>query len=169
MELERKIKILGFKVGFDLVGISALQPSQYKNQVETWVKQGYHGQMLWFDRNLARRLDPRKNLFGKAKSAISVGLLYRSVDIPLELRQDPSRGLIARYAWYDDYHQIMQKFLAELAEAIGKLIDHQWQYHIYIDTGPVLEREVGSCGGLGFVGKNTTLINPILGSYFFFR
>lgn len=167
MKLEQKIKTLGLKVGFDLVGVTRLEPSQYQSQVETWVKQGHHGQMTWFDKNLSRRLDPRKNLFGKAVSAITVGLLYRPVDIPTELRQDPSRGLIARYAWYDDYHQIMQKLLVELAEKIGQQIDNQWQYHIYIDTGPVLEREVGSRGGLGFVGKNTTLINTNLGSYFF--
>jgi epoxyqueuosine reductase len=167
MELEKKIKILGLKVGFDLVGITRLQPSQYQAQVETWVKEGHHGEMTWFDKNLARRLDPRKNLFGQGVSAITVGLLYRPVDIPVELRHDPSRGLIARYAWYDDYHQIMQKLLEELAEKIGRQIDNQWQYHIYIDTGPVLEREVGSRGGLGFVGKNTALINPTLGSYFF--
>lgn len=167
MKLEQKIKNLAYEVGFDLVGIANLKTSQYKAKVKNWVKNEFHGQMHWFKENLDRRLEPRKNLFGRAVSAITVGLLYRPVDIPPELANDPSRGLIARYAWYDDYHKIMTKMLKELAQKVDQLINKKWQYHIYIDTGPVLEREVGSHGGLGFFGKNTTLINTTLGSYFF--
>ncbi len=167
MTLEQSIKLFSRQIGFDLVGISRLQPSQYTQQVKKWLAHGFAGEMEWYGKNIERRLDPRKNLFGQAISAITVGLLYRPVAIPEELRQDPSRGLIARYAWYDDYHQIMEKLLEGLAEKIGRQINNQWQYHIYVDTGPVLEREVGSRGGLGYVGKNTTLINTKLGSYFF--
>ncbi len=111
MKLEEKIKTLGKEVGFDLVGVTRLAPSQYQTQVEAWLKQGHHGQMDWFGKNLSRRIDSRENLFGQAVSAITVGLLYRPIDIPIELRHDPSRGLIARYAWYDDYHIIMTNML----------------------------------------------------------
>ncbi len=167
MRLELAIKKMAREVGFDLVGITSLQPSQYSQQVKKWLDNGFAGEMAWYGKNIERRLDPRKNLFGQAISAITVGLLYRPADIPEELRQDPSRGLIARYAWYDDYHQVMQKLLEELAEKIGRQVNNQWQYHVYVDTGPILEREVGSSGGLGYVGKNTTLINTNIGSYFF--
>ena len=167
MILEKKIKAIATSVGFDLVGTSQLGPSQYHREVEAWIKNGWHGDMHWYPKNIDRRLDPTKHLYNKALSAITVGLLYRPAEIPLELKNDPSRGLIARYAMFDDYHDIMESLLKQMAEKISQEVNGKWNYQIYVDTGPVLEREVGAKAGLGFVGKNTTLINTILGSYFF--
>jgi epoxyqueuosine reductase len=167
MILEKKIKEIATGVGFDLVGISRLEPSQYQTEVEAWVKNGWHGDMLWYPKNIDRRLDPTKHLYSKALSAITVGLLYRPVEIPTELKNNPARGLIARYALYDDYHDVIETMLEQLAKNISQEVQGKWNFQAYVDTGPVLEREVGARAGLGFFGKNTTLINTTLGSYFF--
>ncbi len=167
MELSEKIKEIGMDVGFDLVGIAKLDQSKYKEQVKNWVKDNKHGEMHWYAKNLDRRVNPKKNLYGKAISAITVGLSYRPIEISEELRNDSSRGLIARYAQYDDYHDVMFVMMEEFTDLIKKEINQIWNYHIYIDTGPVLEREVAEVAGIGFIGKNTILINPDMGSYFF--
>ncbi len=154
------------KLGFDLVGITPLAPSKYAQQVKEWVKQGKYGQMEWYVKNLSRRLQPTQHLWGKAKTAVVLGFNYRPQPLPSELRRDPSLGLIAYYAHYDDYHDFLLKLLRQLAEQIAKEINNKWQYRLYVDTGPVLEREIAMQAGLGFIGKNTTLINPQLGSFF---
>lgn len=167
MELAEKIQKIGKKVGFDLVGITKLNQSKYKKQIEKWVQDNKHGEMYWYARNLDRRINPTKNLYGQAISAITVGLYYRPMEIPVDLKADPSRGLIARYAQYNDYHDVMMAMINKFADLISIEINQTWNYHIYIDTGPILEREVAENAGMGFIGKNTTLINPALGSYFF--
>jgi len=167
MTKEQKIKEIACQIGFDLVGISQLQPSQYTREVQSWVNKGMHGDMHWYPKNIERRLDPTKHLYNKALSAITVGVLYRPAEIPADVKNDPSRGLIARYALYDDYHDLVTEMLEQMAVKITKEINKDWKFQVYVDTGPVLEREVGSIAGLGFVGKNTTLINTTIGSYFF--
>jgi len=167
MKLEQNILDVARRIGFDLVGISHVEPSEYRQVVETWVAEKRHGDMQWYEKNIDRRVEPHRHLFGKAQSVIAVGLYYRPAEIPDELKQDKSRGLIARYAQYEDYHDVMERLLKRLARLIEQKIGKPFTYHCYVDTGPVLEREVASRGGLGFFGKNTTLINTTLGSYFF--
>lgn len=166
MKLEQKIKKLGFEVGFDLVSVASLEVSKFGLEVEDWLRQGRQGEMAWYEKNVERRLDPRKNLYGQALTSISVGLFYRPEELPLQIISDPSRGIIARYALYNDYHKIMEKMLKLLSQKITQEIK-KWKYVCYVDTGPVLEREISARAGLGFGGKNTTLINTTLGSYVF--
>ncbi|MBL0061538.1 MAG: tRNA epoxyqueuosine(34) reductase QueG [bacterium] len=100
------------------------------------------------------------------KSVISVGQSYFTGFLPEEIRKDPSRGIIASYAWGQDYHDLMGHALEELAEFVQGLgVDAKTK--AYVDTGPVLEREVAERAGLGFVGKNTLLIHPKMGSNLF--
>ncbi|MGB0756859.1 MAG: tRNA epoxyqueuosine(34) reductase QueG [Patescibacteria group bacterium] len=161
----RTIKKIGHAVGFDLVETTLLTQSEYAERVSTWVDRGLHADMAWYEKSMDRRIDPRQHLYGSAVTAITVGLLYRPPDIPEEVLNDPSRGIIARYALYPDYHKVMGAMLKEFAQAVEKELDSEWEYRVYVDTGPLLEREVGAKGGIGFIGKNTTLINPSLGSY----
>jgi len=161
------IKKLGLNLGFDLVTTSQLQPSEYVKHVNKWVTENRYGNMSWYPKNLDRRLNPTKHLFNTAVSAITVGLYYRPVELTPDILSDPSRGIIARYALYNDYHKVMEKMLKQLVRQLDIELDIDWHYHIYVDTGPVLEREVGARGGAGFIGKNSTLINETLGSYFF--
>ncbi len=151
----------------DLLGTVQLQESSFKQEIINWVQQSSFGQMTWYANNLSRRLDPRQHLWGKARSAIVAGVFYRPPQIPAELRDDPSRGLIAAYAWYDDYHKWFKKRLVALAKEFAAWYPKDFQYRVYVDTGPLLEKELAAQAELGFIGKNTTFINQIKGSYFF--
>jgi epoxyqueuosine reductase len=107
-----------------------------------------------------------------AQSIIVVGLNYYTLDLPGEVKNDPSRGLIARYAWGVDYHDVMTPRLEELAQFVQEesrrtSIPMPVETKVYVDTGPVLERDCALRAGLGFIGKNTCLINPRMGSWLF--
>jgi epoxyqueuosine reductase len=98
---------------------------------------------------------------------VVVGLSYFVLDPPAELWRDPSRGRIARYAWGLDYHDVMLPRLRELGDFVEQEAGRTVNRRIYVDTGPVLERDFAAQAGLGFIGKNTLLINPRIGSYLF--
>jgi epoxyqueuosine reductase len=102
-----------------------------------------------------------------AQSVVVVGLSYFVLDPPAELWRDPSRGRIARYAWGLDYHDVMLPRLRELGDFVEQEAGRTVNRRIYVDTGPVLERDFAAQAGLGFIGKNTLLINPRIGSYLF--
>ncbi len=162
-----QVKRIGLDIGFDIVSTSQLKPSENVQHVQKWINDKYHGSMKWYPKNIERRLYPQKHLFSKALSAITVGLYYRPKEIDVEILNDSSRGIIARYALYHDYHKIMEKMLKDFASKLDVELNGNWHYHVYVDTGPVLEREIAKVGGLGFIGKNTTLINTTIGSYLF--
>jgi epoxyqueuosine reductase len=122
--------------------------------------------MQWLARVPQRRQDPRQ-VVGGAQSVVVVGLSYYVLDPPDELWNDPSRGRIARYAWGLDYHDVMLPRLRELGQFIAQETGDTLNQSAYVDTGPVLERDFAAQAGLGFIGKNTLLINPQQGSYLF--
>jgi epoxyqueuosine reductase len=122
--------------------------------------------MGYMARDVARRQDPRQVVPG-ARSVMVVGLSYFVANPPANLWNDPSRGRIARYAWGMDYHEVMTPRLRRLAEFIADETRREVQSRPYVDTGPVLERDFAAVAGLGFIGKNTCLINPAMGSYLF--
>jgi epoxyqueuosine reductase len=96
-----------------------------------------------------------------------VGLNYHTGPLPPVLRDDPSRGIIASYAWGPDYHDLLLPRLQELGAMVRMGASGQVTYRAYVDTGPVLERDLSARAGLGFVGRNTNLINARLGSWLF--
>jgi epoxyqueuosine reductase len=121
--------------------------------------------MQWLARDPERREDLRRVLPG-ARSVVVVGLSYFVLDPPEELWHDPARGRIARYAWGLDYHEVMLPRLQQLAGFIQQEAGGAGT-RAYVDTGPVLERDHAARAGLGFIGKNSLLIHPGLGSYLF--
>lgn len=156
----------GKGLGFDLLGIIPVQPSQQAKQLDQWLKTGMAGEMEWIHRGQDKREDPRK-VFPKAKTIIMVGVNYYSQEIPEQLLNDPSRGIIARYAWFDDYHDIIKERLVKYIEGISHILGKDINSKAYVDTGPFLEREFANHAGLGFIGNNTNLINYQTGSYIF--
>jgi epoxyqueuosine reductase len=175
------IKRRALEVGFDLVGIappSALKDLEF---LPRWVKRGFGGEM----RYLAdpRREDPRQVL-PSVRSIICVGLIYHtphpySTDItdPTEGEEMSStrgattgdvrpRAWISRYAWGKDYHNVMRNKLEQLRMAVEKL-KLNVETRVYVDTGPVVERAFARLSGIGWMGKNTCLINEQKGSWFF--
>ncbi len=153
-------------MGFDLIGVAPAARAPHADAYVAWVDAGYAATMGYMARDLARRQDPRQVLPG-ARSAVVVGLSYFVADPPADLWNDPSRGRIARYAWGLDYHDVMTPRLRQLAEFIAGEAGRETNYRVYVDTGPVLERDLAARAGLGFTGKNTCLISPALGSYLF--
>jgi epoxyqueuosine reductase len=155
--LEELIKAQAYGVGFDLVGITTLGPADTTNAFETWIARGYAGDMDYLPRGADKRRDTRLPFPG-ARSAIVVGLNYGGTS---------ASGPVARYARGDDYHEVMWRMLDTLHEWIDDQIGHATAGKSYVDTGPILERDLARRAGLGWFGKNTNLINPDIGSFFF--
>ncbi len=149
------------ELGFNLVGLTRAEPSPQLDAYFRWIDAGMHGSMGYMARpdRQARRRDLNVILPG-VKSLIVVGLDYRA-DVPADLLTDPARGRIASYAWGLDYHDLMLPRLETLAQSLNA------SARVYVDTGAILERSHAHQAGLGFIGKNTMLIHPRRGSYFF--
>ena len=155
--LEERIKAQAFGLGFDLAGIARLGPAETANAFDDWVARGYAGDMHYLPRWADKRRDTRLPFPGTA-SAIVVALNYGGTA--------PS-GPVARYARGDDYHDIMVAKLNALHEWIAAELGRTVRGKAYVDTGPILERDLARRAGLGWFGKNTNLINPEIGSFFF--
>jgi epoxyqueuosine reductase len=155
--MKERIRAQAYGLGFDLVGITTLGPVEGAAALDDWLERGHAGDMEYIARGAEKRRDTRLPVRG-ATSAIVVGLDYGGAE--------PS-GPVARYARGDDYHDIMVDRLRELQRWIGRAFGGPIRGKAYVDTGPILERELARKAGLGWFGKNTLLINPKRGSYFF--
>ena len=155
--LEERIRAQAYGMGFDLVGFTTLGPVETARYFDAWVEKGWAGDMAYLPRRAAERRDSRRPFPGTS-SAIVVGLDYGG--------REPA-GPVARYARGDDYHELMVDRLRELQRWIGSDIGREVHGRAYVDTGPILERDLARRAGLGWFGKNTMLINPRLGSFFF--
>lgn len=166
MSLTEDVKEKAYELGFDLIGIAPATRAPHADAYASWVDAGYSATMGYMTRDVARRQDPRQVLPG-ARSVVVVGLSYFVTNPPDHLWNDPSRGRIARYAWGLDYHEVMLPRLRQLADFFVRHTRREVQHRAYVDTGPLLERDFAAQAGLGFIGKNTCLINPAMGSYLF--
>jgi len=163
--LSAQIKEAAQRLGFELVGISPVRPAPHEQSFAQWLREGLAGNLDYMRRTESLRRDPRE-LVPWAVSIISVGMNYYSgYSRPVESSE--SRGWISRYAWGDDYHNLMKGKLEALLESIGQFHDGNIQGKAFVDSGPVLERDFAGIAGLGWIGKNTQLISPKKGSWFF--
>jgi len=163
--LAAEIRAEARALGFDDVGVTDVRPSEHAAFYRAWLAAQRHGSMAYLAREdaVARRLDPASGMPG-LRSAIVVAMDYH---VPVET-DDPARGVIARYAHGRDYHKVMKKKLLALLRAIEQHVGHALPLaRAYVDTGPVLERELAQRAGLGWHGRSTMLVNPKRGSYFF--
>ncbi len=160
-------RALAGREGFEPVGIARPEPSAHAALLRSWVRDGHHGGMTWLARPdaLDRRADPASHLDG-VRSLLVVGHPYAQPD-PEGVPEDSSRGVIARYARGRDYHRVIRGKLRRVHRALEKELGASIPARIHVDTGPVLERELGERAGLGWFGRNTMLIHPRRGSYFF--
>ena len=151
--------------GFDLCGTAPVEAFAELDFLREWVSRGYHGEMSYMARTAERRADVRAVL-PSARSVIMLGTVYNAGRPNSTSLTDPCQARIARYAWGDDYHVViedrMQRLVTTLEEAVGP-----FQHRAYVDTGPVQERVYAKYAGLGWIGKNTCLINRELGSWLF--
>jgi len=163
--LSAQIKEAAQRLGFELVGISPMRPAPHEQSFAQWLREGLAGNLDYMQRTESLRRDPRE-LVPWAVSIISVAMNYYSgYSRPVESSE--SRGWISRYAWGDDYHNLMKGKLEALLENIGQFHDGNIQGKAFVDSGPVLERDFAGIAGLGWIGKNTHLISPKKGSWFF--
>jgi epoxyqueuosine reductase len=162
-ELSDRVRAAGRALGFDAVGIAPAEPPPHAEFLAEWLARGYAGEMGWLGRRAAEREDPRRVLPG-ARSVVVVAVVYD----PAAEAPDPAAtsGRVARYAGGRDYHDVLRERLAALERKIASLAPGA-KTRSYVDTGPVLERPLAARAGLGWVGKNTLLIHPTLGSYLF--
>ncbi len=154
------------RLGFAAAGITQLRPSEHAEFFRRWIEEGRHGEMAWLARDDAvrRRLDP-VTAWPDLSSVLVVADAYSDGSPDAE---DPSRAIIARYARGRDYHPtVKKKLLALLRWLEAETGRAMLEARAYVDTGPVLEREVARSAGLGWFGRNTMLIHPRRGSYFF--
>lgn len=152
--------------GFELVGIAAARPAETADAYREWAAAGHAAEMHYLTRDPERRVDPRQ-AWPEVGSILVAGLSYHRREPEAELRQNPHHGQFARYAVGDDYHEVLAEKLAAVlawaraeggAEVAGRY---------YVDTGPLLERDLAARAGLGWFGKNTCLLDRTYGSYFF--
>jgi epoxyqueuosine reductase len=157
ISVETLIKAQAYGLGFDLVGITALGPMVTAEKFDEWIASGYAGEMKYLPLGAAKRRDSRLPFDG-ATSAVVVGLTYGGRE---------ESGPVARYARGDDYHDLMTARLRDLHQWLEREVGRPVAGKAYVDTGPILERDLARRAGLGWFGKNTNLINPQLGSFFF--
>lgn len=156
-------------LGFTLAGIARPDPTAHLAFYRTWLRAGRHGEMRYLERPdaVARRADLSRTL-PDVRSVVMVGLDYRSADAEDSASDgDPARGVIARYARGRDYHRVLKRRLLGLARRIEAHAGRPVAARAYVDTGPILERDLARRAGLGWFGKSTMLIHPRRGSYFF--
>ncbi len=161
-ERSRRIKSRAWGLGFESVGISALDPTPHAAALQRWLDAGYAGTMTYMHRQASRRRRPADILRG-ATHAVVVTRNYMVPDTP----RPAGCGHVAKYARGVDYHEALSAPLAALAEFIRSTGDGNSIARHYVDAGPVPERELAQRAGLGWIGKNTMLISPRRGSYFF--
>ncbi|MEO1518939.1 MAG: tRNA epoxyqueuosine(34) reductase QueG [Bacteroidota bacterium] len=156
------IKNKAYDLGFEFVGIArAEQMEEEARRLEAWLSKGMHGKMAYMGNHFEKRVDPTKLVPG-AKSVVSLMFNY----YPEEEQSDPEAPKLARYAYGEDYHFVLKGKLRELMEYI-RLEIGEVDGRCFVDSAPVMERDWARRAGVGWVGKNTLLIHPRRGSYFF--
>jgi epoxyqueuosine reductase len=160
-----EIKQKATALGFDRCGIAPAESFSELSFLREWLDRGYAATMGWMARSADRRADVREVLPG-ARSVIVTGTLY-NVDRPYSGELPPDVARISRYAWGDDYHDVLKGRLEQLLAWMRSQTADPFDARPYVDTGPVQERVYAQYAGLGWIGKNTCLINPDLGSWLF--
>jgi epoxyqueuosine reductase len=158
-----QIKEKARAIGFDLVGITGAQSPQHTREFQQWLASGFHGEMGYMAKNAEKRVDPSK-ILADVRSVVVVGLNYNTESPRRGTR--PTTARIARYArGTRDYHDVISEKLRQLAAAIAECGGPGTRSLWYVDTGPILERDLAQRAGVGFIGKHTNLISRRLGNW----
>lgn len=163
----RAIKNEARNLGFTLAGVTTPEPPPHLSVYENWLKLGRHASMGYMVSERAKlcRRDPRV-ILPECKSILLLGVRYPDPKTSKPAERAGPTGQVAAYAWGRDYHLVLPERLQALVtfieQKVGGRVPNRW----YTDTGPILERDLAQRAGLGWIGKNTCLINPKLGSYF---
>jgi epoxyqueuosine reductase len=162
--LAARSKALALEAGFDLAGVARADAPPELAFFAEWVGRGHAGEMAYLTRQVAKRSDLRA-AFPWARSVLCVGLQY-DTGHPYSTAAPANRGWISRYAWGDDYHEVMKAMLDRVVERL-RAETGPFQARAYVDTGPIAEKAWAAAAGLGAWGKNACLLHPEHGSWFF--
>lgn len=162
------------EAGFERAGVAVAGPLPSRNYVARWLELGWHGEMDYLAATHEERGDPRTLLNG-ARSVIVVAQQYkprpededRHASGNVQSGRGERYGRVARYAWGRDYHRVMRRKLAALVRKLREEVGEPFEARVCVDAAPVAERELAAAAGIGWIGKNTMLLNRELGSYFF--
>ena len=161
-----ELRALARECGFELAGVARAEPAEDAPRYREWVAAGNAGEMGYLTgRRAAIREDPR-HLLPSARSVVCVGKLYQTPWPHTRQFHGEDRGWISRYAWGDDYHDVLRRGLGQLAARMAERAG-PFESKICVDTAPLLERSYARLAGLGWIGKNTCLIDQQSGSWFF--
>jgi epoxyqueuosine reductase len=163
--LKERIRQRARELGFDDCRCTTAAPPDHAAAFQHWLAGKQHGEMAWLERNADKRVEPEK-ILAQAKSVITLAVSY--VQGPkAEGQSQEASGVIARYAQFTDYHDIIAEKLKALTAFVDELGGADTRSLWYVDTGPLLERDLAQRAGLGFVGKHTNLISRSLGNWIF--
>lgn len=163
-DLAHRLRSRAHELGFNLCAITTAEPPQSGDRFLQALSEGRHAEMQWLARNAQKRLDPRLVL-PDARSVIVLAAAY-DPGPPAATRCDVAPGVVARYARHADYHDILATPLAELTRWLDDLARPTHRSLWYVDTGPILERDLAQRAGVGFVGRHTGLVSRRLGNWF---
>jgi epoxyqueuosine reductase len=164
--LAASIKLWGTELGFQQIGIADLDVNEHATHLRSWLAERYHGEMNYMERHANLRGDPQVLVPGTLR-VISLRMDYLPEDTQMvRVLQNPSQAYVSRYALGRDYHKLIRRRLQQLADQIQQHIG-AFGYRAFVDSAPVLERAFAEKAGLGWIGKNTMLINKRAGSWFF--
>lgn len=154
------------ELGFSDIGITRPETGVHAQRLQQWLEQGLQGEMEWMGHHGDKRYTPTALVPGTER-VISVRMDYRNApDNPQQVLQDPEKAYVTRYALGRDYHKLIRKRLTHLAKRIDSEL-HGYDYRAFTDSAPVMEKALAQRAGLGWIGKNTLVLNPKAGSYFF--
>lgn len=164
--LAQSIKDWGRELGFQQVGISGLELGEHEAHLQRWLDAGYQGEMDYMAAHGRKRSHPDELVPGTLR-VVSLRMDYLPGDTQMARRlQEPEKAYVSRYALGRDYHKLIRKRLQQLAERIQQAIG-PFGYRAFVDSAPVLEKAIAEQSGLGWIGKNTLVLNRKAGSYFF--
>ena len=163
--LAERIKAEARALGFQAVHIGSANSEAHRPAYEDWLAKGYNGDMKWMERNLDKRFDGAQ-LHPGTERAISVRLDYRPEGPMQAILDDPNKAYISRYALGRDYHKVMRKRLTQLGRTIESWVGEHG-FRAFVDSAPVMERQLAQQAGMGWLGKNSLLLNNKAGSWFF--
>lgn len=165
-QLAQSIKIWGQELGFAHVGIAGVDLGEHEHHLQRWLDAGYQGEMEYLGAHGSKRSHPDQLIPGTVR-VVSLRMDYLSGDTQMAQRlAQPEKAYISRYALGRDYHKLVRKRVQFLADRIQEAIG-PFGYRAFVDSAPVLEKALAEQAGLGWIGKNTLLLNRKAGSYFF--
>ena len=166
-DLKERIKDKAHELGFILAGVTTSEPPPHYSTFENWLAQDHHGTMNYLadERSRTRRANPLE-ILPECKSILVLATPYMSPSPRGRGARGEGEARVASYAWGDDYHDVLPARMKELVQYIEEQAGGPIKNRYYTDTGPILERDLAQRAGIGWIGKNTCLINPKQGSYF---